>query len=409
MGDLRPRRVVLAECWVAAGIDAPALTRDGLPVARAVKCLVDPLIVRPRLRPELARPLLGADQATALTDLLRSHRTHLAHSSAWFPQLRAARRRARITDGNAQELYFPRAFELAGLHGAPGPDAAEICDEVIMEVHGEVSVRDLATLLDALPADPFPDWGHPGPAPDLAVIAAELWDLLDTGEELAESADLAHWGRAIRHTPGLVDAFLAAFAWEGPVEGVRLSAADPVPAPPVRGAEAGFVLDRSLEHRVRGALRRSREHADSAADLLAAEIHRAGEPLGLYDPWWRATFAAGIVLAAGLEPLQARRDFGPVLLRRIQSRLAKEAYVMHLRRLLVEGRAIDPRQEKVVDQLHAFWDPYLHRLWARLHGLDVLGRSPADTDEIWDLLSGVARSVMYDHRQLIREALEAAA
>lgn len=116
---------------------------------------------------------------------------------------------------------------------------------------------------------------------------------------------------------------------------MRLSAADPVPAPPVRGAEAGFVLDRSLEHRVRGALRRSREHADSAADLLAAEIHRAGEPLGLYDPWWRATFAAGIVLADGLEPLQARRDFGPVLLRRIQSRLAKEAYVMHLRRLLV--------------------------------------------------------------------------
>ncbi|NLP38727.1 MAG: hypothetical protein GX356_03255 [Corynebacterium pollutisoli] len=62
-----------------------------------------------------------------------------------------------------------------------------------------------------------------------------------------------------------------------------------------------------------------------------------------------------------------------------------------------------------MDQLHAFWDPYLHRLWARLHGLDVLGRSPADTDEIWDLLSGVARSVMYDHRQLIRDALEAAA
>lgn len=55
MGDLRPRRVVLAECWVAAGIDAPALTRDGLPVARAVKCLVDPLIVRPRLRPDLLR------------------------------------------------------------------------------------------------------------------------------------------------------------------------------------------------------------------------------------------------------------------------------------------------------------------------------------------------------------------
>ena len=39
----------------------------------------------------------------------------------------------------------------------------------------------------------------------------------------------------------------------------------------------------------------------------------------------------------------------------------------------------------------------------------TLGRSPADTDEIRDLLSGVARSVMYDHRQLIRDALEAAA
>ncbi len=408
MGDMRPRRVVLAESWTAASISAPALTRDGLPVARAVKCLLDPLVIRPRLRPELAAPLLGPAEAAALTELFSAHRTHLAHASDWFPLLRAARRRAKITDGNAQELYFPRAFELAGLHGAPGADAANLCDAVIAEVHGEVSVHDLTPLLDALPADPFPDWGTPGPAPDLGTLAAELWDLLDSGETLAESPEVAAWGTALRHTPGQLAALFDAVEWPGPVAGLRLSAGDPLPAPPLRG-ESTHALDRSLEARARAALRRSRELTDSASDLLAAEVDRALAPLGLQDPFWRSTFAAGVLLAAGLEPLAGRRDFGPTLLREVQARLAKEAYVLHLRRLLAAGQAIDPRQEKVVAGLHAFWLPYLNRLWARLHGLDVLGRSPADADEVWDLLTGVARSVMYDHRQLIRDALEAAA
>lgn len=136
MGDMRPRRAVLAESWVAASVNAPALTRDGLPVARAVKCLLDPLVIRPRLRPELAAPLLGPAEASALTELFDAHRTRLEHTSDWFLLLRAARRRARITDGNAQELYFPRAFELASLHGAPGADAADLCDGVIAAVHG---------------------------------------------------------------------------------------------------------------------------------------------------------------------------------------------------------------------------------------------------------------------------------
>lgn len=408
MGDIRPRRAVLAESWTAASISAPSLTRDGLPVARAVKCLLDPLVIRPRLRPELAAPLLGPAEAAALTELFRTHRTRLEHTSAWFPLLRAARRRARITDGNAQELYFPRAFELASRHGAPGADAADLCDEVIAEVHGEVSVGDLTPLLDALPADPFPGWDTPGPAPDLTALATELWDLLDSGATLEESHEVAAWGTALRHTPGQVDALFAALDWPGAIAGLRLSATDPVPAPPLRG-ESTHALDRSLEARARAALRRAREQADSAADLLTAEIDRALAPLGLHDPFWRSTFAAGVLLAAGLEPLAGRRDFGPTLLRQVQSRLAKEAYVLHLRRLLAAGQAVDPRQEKVVAGLHAFWLPYLNRLWARLHGLDVLGRSPADTDEVRDLLSGVARSVMYDHRQLIRDALEAAA
>lgn len=408
MGEVRPRRVVLAQCWVEAGIDAPSLTRDGLPVARAVKCLIDPLVVRPRLRPALAAPLLGPAEAAELTQLLEQHRTRLEEASAWFPLLRAARRRAKITDGNAQELYFPRAFELASQFGPPGADADAVCDDVIAEVHGEVSVADLTLLVDALPASPFPDWVTVGVAPDVAALAAEVWELLDSGEYLTESSELDAWAFAMRRESGQLAALLDACPWDGPVEGVRLSAHDPLPAPPVRG-EAACVLDRSLESRARGALRRSRDRAESAADILTAEIARAGQPLGLHDPFWRATFLAGVVLSAGLDPLQARRDFGPVLLRQVQSRLAKEAYVMHLRRLLAAGQAIDPRQGKVVDQLHAFWSPYLQRLWARLHGLDVVGRSPADTDEVWDLLTGVARSVMYDHRQSIRDALEAAA
>ncbi|WP_298087754.1 hypothetical protein [uncultured Corynebacterium sp.] len=427
----RPRTAVLAECWAAAGIDAPALcNKAGAPVARAVKCLVDPLIVRPRLRPHLSAPLLDDAAAAELTDLLGGARDRLRDASAWFTLLRAARRRRRITDGNAQELYFPRAFELAVTVGDPGTcaDADAECDRVLAEVHpDEATAEDIAAHLArrevaAAYADRIADGWAPradDAGPDLAWIAGVLWQVLDedpaTGEDdaatwddLVDSGECGTLGMGMRSRAGLVGKLLGEF--ESPDTSVTVSASDPLAPPAIDGDGLG-VLDRSVASRCRAALRRARETTwvADAADLADTEVERARTPFGLADPANQAAFAAGVTVGAGLFPLNPNLPEGPLLIRDLQARLRKEAYIMHLRRQLARGNAIDARQERVVGQLAEFWAPYLRRLWPRLHGLDVMGQPPADADDMRELLSGVARSVVYDQRQQIRTALEAAA
>lgn len=427
----RPRTAVLAECWAAAGIDAPALcNKAGAPVARAVKCLVDPLIVRPRLRPHLSAPLLDDAAAAELTDLLGGARDRLRDASAWFTLLRAARRRRRITDGNAQELYFPRAFELAVTVGDPGTcaDADAECDRVLAEVHpDEATAEDIAAHLArrevaAAYADRIADGWAPradDAGPDLAWIAGVLWQVLDedpaageddaaTWDDLVDSGECGTLGMGMRSRAGLVGKLLGEF--ESPDTSVTVSASDPLAPPAIDGDGLG-VLDRSVASRCRAALRRARETTwvADAADLADAEVERARTPFGLADPANQAAFAAGVTVGAGLFPLNPNLPEGPLLIRDLQARLRKEAYIMHLRRQLARGNAIDARQERVVGQLAEFWAPYLRRLWPRLHGLDVMGQPPADADDMRELLSGVARSVVYDQRQQIRTALEAAA
>ena len=56
--------------------------------------------------------------------------------------------------------------------------------------------------------------------------------------------------------------------------------------------------------------------------------------------------------------------------------------------------------------LAAFAQPYLSRLWARLHGRDVWQEPCHDVDDVRALLDGVARSVSLDHRQRIKSMLE---
>ncbi len=429
----RPRTLVLAECWARAGIDAPALcNKQGVPVARAVKCLIDPLIIRPRLRPHLAAPLLDAPAAADLAALLEEHRDRLSDASAWFVELRRARRRRGITDGNAQELYFPRAHELAVMRGAPGglaaEEIAEVCDGVLTEIHdADITAADVAAHLaspgvgQSIAADFADGWATGDEAttePDFDVLADELWMLLDEPESagpswdaLLETGECTAAGLAMRVRGGVVAELLAAF--ESPTPDMALASVDPVAPPPLTG-DGEHVLERSLDSRCRSALRRIREHGDAAlvgdvAALVADEVARVLAPFGVAGIGARTTFVAGIAVAGGLQPLNRGLPEGPRLIRELQARLRKEAYIMHVRRLLVQGGAIHARQEKVVEQLRGFHSPYLNRLWPRLHGLDVLGQEPIDADGARELLSGVTRSVVYDHRQLIRTALEASA
>lgn len=59
----------------------------------------------------------------------------------------------------------------------------------------------------------------------------------------------------------------------------------------------------------------------------------------------------------------------------------------------------------IATELRTPWRPYLRRLWVRLHGRDVREFGVSEPDELWDLLDGVARSVMLDHRMRIKQAL----
>lgn len=415
----RPRAAVIASSWEELGIDAPALVnRQGLPLARTTKCLLDPLVLRPRVHRNLSRPLLDADDAAQIRDLLTSSRPTIEDASRWYELLRSMRSARRISEGNPQELYFPRAFELAVTHGAPGDDADEHCAEVLDEVHAVgLGANELADLLaDAdvvaqVSATWSEEWLADSPEPDVGALATAVLDALEDPSEpmfetLADLDDVPRLGVALRSREGLVDDLLRHAGAEGLA--VRVAAEDPLPQPALRG-RGELPLERTLEQRTRAALRRHREQLAvvSAGDAVEDETWRCLAAYGLHDGVLQAFFVVGIVLSAYLDPL-GRRAVEPVrspdLAAQLLARLRKEAYVMYLRRELAAGQAIHPQQEPVVAELDEFWRPWLNRLWVRLHGRDVtdtaIEESPAE------LLRGITRSVMLDHRQRIRDVLE---
>ncbi|MGW4246684.1 hypothetical protein [Nocardia sp. NPDC004722] len=105
-------------------------------------------------------------------------------------------------------------------------------------------------------------------------------------------------------------------------------------------------------------------------------------------------------------------DGGPgsgVAARLVNGRWQREAYVLQARRMAVRVDAVDGPLGAVAADLRVPWRPYLRRLWARLHGRDVREFPVYAADELWDLLDGVARSVILDHRMRVKRALAATA
>ena len=188
-----------------------------------------------------------------------------------------------------------------------------------------------------------------------------------------------------------------------------LSSAEPQRSPKVSGGSDGDrPLDRSVVDRVRATLRRGLDR-DALPDvplLCEEEVDRACAPWGLLSEDKQATLVAGIEVAVELSPLDPSVSSRYALAAQIQARLRKEAYVLHARRYLAEGGPVHPRQRQVVDDLGAYAQPYLSRLWARLHGRDVWQEPCDDVDDVRSLLEGVARSVSLDHRQRIKSMLE---
>src|SRR5690606_23822140 len=124
-----PRSLVIADAWrTLTGVE-PFTGRTGLPLARTVKLLLDPLVIRPAQHPHLAAALLTVDAAAELRARITAAGPDLAAAAAWYTLLKKARRAARITEGNPQDLYFPRAYELAKNAGMPRAGAARTVDD----------------------------------------------------------------------------------------------------------------------------------------------------------------------------------------------------------------------------------------------------------------------------------------
>ncbi len=422
----RPRGAVIDEAWRALGPEVAVFSAaDGTPLRRTHKRILEPLVLRLRANPELAAPLLRPADAVRVRDLIVGHAGALRVAAEWFVLCRAARRRMRIRDGNAQDLYFPLAFELAVTVGEPGTDADAQAQAAVRGVHtvdrpvaidqylsDPVATRALAQALERAWADVVvPEGGtddgsftralevalsgaaHGAAEHTLAARRQRAWSIAVADDAPYRIGAAAH-GRALSGAYSLVD--------------TDLCSTEPQQIPSIVG-EGRRPLDRSIAQRVRGTLRRTLDRGElpPVRVLAAEEADRAAAPWGLLGEDTQAAMVAGLRVAEGLRPLAAEPVPGRWgLTAAIDDRLRAEAYVLHARRVLGAGRALHPDQERVVAELRDFRRPYLRRLWARLHGRDVWQERCADADDVRELLSGVARSVSLDHRQLIKRMLE---
>lgn len=419
-----PRRSVIDAAWRAIGPGVEVLSSDdGGPLSRTVKRIIDPLVLRLRSNPQYSAPVVTPETAAAMRDLIVGSGAELRSAAAWFEVLKMERRRQRIRTGNAQELYFPVCFELAVTKGPPAPQDRETAAAVLGDVH-QGRDRTAIEVLNQYVADPEAvakladqldhSWRDVRPgdtvtAPFLAELAIVLGP---ANSHRSATARQRVWSAMIADaTPYNLGALARVEAAELPwsIVELGLSSVAPQRPPQVAGdSDSDRPLDRSVVDRVRATLRRALDR-DALPDiplLCEEEVDRACAPWGLMAEDKQATLVAGIEVAVELAPLDPSVAGRYALAAQIQARLRKEAYVLHARRYLVEGGPIHPRQRQVVDDLAAYAQPYLSRLWARLHGRDVWQESCDDVDDVRSLLEGVARSVSLDHRQRIKAMLE---
>jgi len=419
-----PRRSVIDRAWRALGPGVEVLSSDdGGPLSRTVKRIVDPLVLRLRSNPQYSAPVVAPETAAAMHDLIVGSGAELRSAAAWFEALKLERRRQRIRTGNAQELYFPVCFELAVTKGPPAPQDRQTATSVLGDIHQgrdrtaievlhqHVANPDVvARLTDQLERS----WrdvqaGDIEAGPFLAKLSTVLGPANSHGSAAARQrvwstmiADAAPYNLG-----ALARVDNAELPWS--IVELGLSSAAPQRPPTISGgSDSDRPLDRSVVDRVRATLRRALDR-DALPDiplLCEEEVDRSCAPWGLLSEDKQATLVTGIEVAVELAPLDRSVSSRYALAAQIQARLRKEAYVLHARRYLAEGGPIHPRQRQVVDDLASYAQPYLSRLWARLHGRDVWQEPCNDVDDVRSLLEGVARSVSLDHRQRIKAMLE---
>ncbi|WP_280462790.1 hypothetical protein [Nocardia carnea] len=492
----RPRAMVLDEVWRGLeGVQALSGPQGG-PLRRTVKLILDPLVIRPVQYPGCAGAVLSGDGATLLAARVRAHADALQATASWFTLLKQVRRELRITEGNAQDLYFQRCFELAATRGHPDPQRDRLrAEAVLREIHGFAAGRTTQALKDHL-TDPAraaeldglleAAWERrPSPPPVAPECAGELRQLLEVAVATRSEGDTAPGRQLLRR---LIDAHIGVHTgialWVGssdrpaasiaaatcenvrtspvaeptaaPVQRVGVREAGvreagpvargrrpgvafcsrydasllgltekPVPCRPALGSSAstaalGLPFDRTVYERVFTVLQVSTERADlpPIPELVTTEISRSCAPWALLDESLRVAAAAGVELALGLTPITslagAETPVGGIpetaAHRLVNSRWQREAYVLQARRLAIHPASGDGNPlGAIAAELRTPWRPYLRRLWVRLHGRDVRELPLAEPDELWDLLDGIARSVVLDHRARVRKVLSAQA
>jgi len=410
-----PRGMLIADAWAQLGdAVAPLSNASGRPLARTVKLILDPLVLRPTQNPRFAGGVVGVEHVDALRAAIRDAGPALAATAAWFQLVKKARRRAGVTEGHPQDLYFQRCFELAHLHGDPrsAAGAAGVAAEAVAEVHaerGEVTVDrlrgfvtdptraiELAGLLRTAWEDRAGETQAPAPQ-------AGLTEFLDG---CAIKPDEHLWKSLGRYRVGTAEA--AGLDRPGVAREFGLTGRER-PVPPEIGDRASKrqlprPFDRSIMERLFAAFTAvfQRESMADIPSLVVGEIHRSAAAWQLADEPGRVTMALGRDASAGLGELADNvpaSDANARLLRRWQ----RESYVHRVLRL-PDAEAPGVPEELREDVRHVR-GAYLRRLWARLHGRELRGEAtPADA--VWDLLDGVLRSVVMDQRDRLRRVLE---
>src|SRR6266567_2438500 len=147
----RPRDMVLHEAWSALGGVEALSGAQGGPLRRTIKLILDPLVIRPMQNPLCAGPIVTAEGAAEVITLVHAAAPVLRATAEWFTLLKQVRRRLRITDGNPQDLYFQRCFELATTAGALDRSRhGEIAETTLLELHGFAAGRTTRALREYL-------------------------------------------------------------------------------------------------------------------------------------------------------------------------------------------------------------------------------------------------------------------
>jgi hypothetical protein len=404
------RAQVIARAWMEIGPGlAPLSNGSGRPLARTSKLILEPLVIRPLQNPGLAGGTLTDDAALELEDRIRAAGADLTAAAAWFLELKAARRRLRITDGNPQEKYFQRCYELARSTGAPAVDADVVAAEVVSEIAqasgGSVlaQVRQLLTdddTVTALERELDDAWRRrpvsaPAPVP-LEAVAAAL-DACATGGDSAPFESLVAGAAGSAAGTGLAD--------DGLAQRLGLTR-HPVPPLPRLGETASkrdlpLPFDRSIFERLFAALSGGvpPDLGVDAEGLLSEEIVRSAREWQLGDEESRVAMLLGTEASSALEENGPARS--TVAHRLLAARWNREAYVRRALRL-PEGFSGVPAT--VVDDIRSVRRGYLRRLWVRLHGRELRDQR-IEARDTWDLLDGVLRSVVMDQRQRLKTAM----